>query len=193
MNDIFCRHFHIPLQSGDDAVLRRMRRPYTALFFKNLVLKIIDWIPDAAIGVDTLIGFPGETEQAFENTLALIDGLPVAYLHVFPFSARPGTPAAEYKDQLPPDTIKDRCKRMRMLGVEKRARFYRRHINRTVEILVENKRDRTTGRLKGVTSNYIRVFIDGGDDFMNRLCRVRITRVDEQNRVMGSIIDQTSV
>jgi threonylcarbamoyladenosine tRNA methylthiotransferase MtaB len=193
LNDIFCRHFHIPLQSGDDTVLRRMRRPYTALFFENLVLKIIDRIPDAAIGVDTLIGFPGETEQAFENTLALIESLPVAYLHVFPFSARPGTPAAEYKDQLPPDTIKDRCKRMRMLGVKKRARFYRRHINRTVEILVESKRDQTTGRLKGVTSNYIRVFIDGGDDLMNRLAQIRINRVDEQNRVMGSIIDQTSV
>jgi len=192
VNDIFCRHFHIPLQSGDDAVLRRMRRPYTALFFKNLVLKIIDWIPDAAIGVDTLVGFPGETEQTFKKTLALIDNLPVAYLHVFPFSARPGTPAADYKDQLPPDTIKDRCKRMRMLGVEKRARFYRRHINRTVEILVENKRDRTTGRLKGVTSNYISVLVDGGDDLMNRLFRVRINRVDQKNRVMGSIIDQTS-
>ena len=185
VNDIFCRHFHIPLQSGDDAVLRGMRRPYTALFFKNLVLKIIDWIPDAAIGVDTLIGFPGETEQAFENTLALIDGLPVAYLHVFPFSARPGTPAAEYKDQLPPDTIKDRCKRMRMLGVEKRARFYRRHINRTVEILVENKRYRTTGRLNGVMSILFSVFIDGGFVFMFRLWRVRMTRVVDQFGVLG--------
>jgi len=190
VNDIFCRHFHIPLQSGDDGTLRRMRRPYVSAFFKDLVLKIIDRIPDAAIGVDTLIGFPGETEQAFENTLALMDTLPVAYLHVFPFSARPGTPAAEYKDPLPPDTIKDRCRRMRVLGVEKRARFYRRHIGQTVDILVENKRDRITGRLKGVTSNYINVFVDGGDDLKNRLIRVRINRVDEKNRVMGSVISR---
>ena len=190
VNDIFCRHFHIPLQSGDDGILRRMRRPYTSAFFKDLVLKIIDQIPDAAIGVDTLIGFPGETEQALENTLALIDTLPVAYLHVFPFSARPGTPAAQYKDQLPPDTIKDRCRRMRMLDMEKKARFYRRHIGRTVDILVENKRDRTTGRLKGVTSNYINVLVDGGDDLKNRLIRVRINRVDEKNRVMGPVISQ---
>lgn len=192
VNNIFCRHFHIPLQSGDDGILRRMRRPYTSAFFRDLVLKIIDRIPDAAIGVDTLLGFPGETERAFENTLALIDALPVAYLHVFPFSARPGTPAVEYTDQLPPDIIKVRCRRMRGLGVEKRARFYRRHIGRTVDLLVENKRDRTTGRLKGVTSNYISVLVDGGDDLKNRLIRVRINRVDEENRVMGSDIDTAS-
>ncbi|MEA3231061.1 MAG: tRNA (N(6)-L-threonylcarbamoyladenosine(37)-C(2))-methylthiotransferase MtaB, partial [Thermodesulfobacteriota bacterium] len=188
VNDIFCPHFHIPLQSGDDDTLRRMRRPYTSAFFRDLVLKIIDRIPDAAIGVDTLIGFPGETEQAFENTRALIDALPVAYLHVFPFSARPGTLAAEYQDQLSPDTIKNRCRRMRELGMEKRARFYRRHVGRAVDILVENKRDRTTGRLKGMTSNYINVLVDGGDDLKNRLIRVRINRVDEENRVMGSVI-----
>jgi len=75
-----------------------------------------------------------------------------------------------------------------MLGMEKRARFYRRYIGRTVNVLVENKGDRTTGRLKGVTSNYINVFVDGGDDLKNRLIRVRINRVDEENRVMGSVI-----
>ena len=90
------------------------------------------------------------------------------------------TPAAEYKDQLPPDTITDRCRRMRVLGVEKRARFYRWHIGRTVDALVENKRDRTTGRFKGVTSNYINVLVDGGDDLKNRLIQVRINRMDEE-------------
>ena len=191
-NELFCRHFHIPLQSGDDGVLKRMRRPYTALFFRELVQKIIGQMPDAAIGVDTLIGFPGETEHAFENTYSIINELPVAYLHVFPFSARPGTPAAEYPDQLPPDVIKDRCRRMRALGMEKRSCFYRRYVGREMVVLVENKRDQATGWLKGTTSNYVVALVDGEDNLMNRMIRVRINDVDADNRVTGAMIDTAS-
>ncbi len=191
-NDRFCQHFHIPLQSGDDGILSRMRRPYTCAFFRNLVERIIDQIPDAAIGVDILIGFPGETDRAFDNTLALIEHLPVAYLHVFPFSPRPGTPAAVFPDQVSPDVIKNRCQQMRTLGMEKKSCFYRRYIGQTREILIENKRDRVTGWLKGTTSNYISVLVDGGDALKNRLVRVRITHVDKENQVMGSVIDASS-
>jgi threonylcarbamoyladenosine tRNA methylthiotransferase MtaB len=191
-NDTFCPHFHIPLQSGDDGVLSRMRRPYTGAFFKDLIRKIIDRIPDVAIGVDILIGFPGETAQAFENTLAMINGLPVAYLHVFPFSPRPGTPAADYPDQVSPDVIKKRCERMRAVGMRKKNRFYRRCIGQTMEVLIENKRDRITGWLKGTTANYISVLVDGGDTLKNRLARVRITHVDKESRVIGSVGDAMS-
>ena len=93
----FCRHFHIPLQSGDDKILSRMNRPYRRDYFSALVHGIHDRLPEAAIGVDTLIGFPGETDEAFQNTYDLINSLPVAYLHVFPFSARKGTPAFSFK------------------------------------------------------------------------------------------------
>ncbi|RUA00620.1 MAG: tRNA (N(6)-L-threonylcarbamoyladenosine(37)-C(2))-methylthiotransferase MtaB [Deltaproteobacteria bacterium] len=191
-NEMFCRHFHIPLQSGDDGILSRMRRPYTAGFFKERVLKIIERMPDAAIGIDTLVGFPGETAQAFENTLAMIDDLPVAYLHVFPFSARPGTPAAHYPDQVSPEVVKVRCQRMRTLGLQKRSGFYRRHLDRTLTVLIENRRDRITGWLKGVTSNYVAVQVDGDDALMNRLIRVRINRVDEENRVTATVVDTGS-
>ncbi|MGD9044968.1 MAG: tRNA (N(6)-L-threonylcarbamoyladenosine(37)-C(2))-methylthiotransferase MtaB [Desulfobacterales bacterium] len=170
---IFCRHFHIPLQSGDDGTLQRMGRPYSAKDFRQRVTKIHDLLPDAAIGVDTLIGFPGETDTAFENTYALIKTLPVAYLHVFPFSPRPGTPAAGYPDKVSPQVVKYRCERMRALGNVKRNDFYNQFIGRQLEILVETTRHKPTGLLKGFSSNYIPILIDAPDDQKNKLVIVK--------------------
>lgn len=172
-----CRHFHIPLQSGDDGILKRMHRPYGRDDFRSLVHKIMDRLPDAAIGVDTLIGFPGETDAAFDQTHDLIASLPVAYLHVFPFSPRKGTPAYSYKNQVPVQTIKDRCQRMRRLGAQKRRSFYQRHIGRTVAVLVEETRNKKDGRLKGLTDNYIPVLFDGPDELTNTFRQVEIQGV----------------
>ncbi len=183
--EIFCDHFHIPLQSGDDRILERMHRPYTGSFFRDLIVKIKDQIPDAAIGVDTLIGFPGETERAFENTYSLIEKLPVTYLHVFPFSSRPGTPAAKYSQKVPSKIIKARCEKMRRLGNEKKHTFYKKFMGKTVEILIESKRDKATGLLKGITSNYIPVHVDGKDDLFNTLARVKIQKINQHNTVFG--------
>jgi threonylcarbamoyladenosine tRNA methylthiotransferase MtaB len=169
-----CRHFHIPLQSGDDQILRRMHRPYDRDYFRALVHGILDRVPDAAIGVDTLIGFPGETDEAFENTHELIESLPVAYLHVFPFSARKGTPAFSFKQQVPTPEIKVRCSRMRQLGAEKRNAFYQRNIGKTVTVLVEETRDRMDGRLKGLTDNYLPVHFCGPDEYYNTFQTVGI-------------------
>jgi threonylcarbamoyladenosine tRNA methylthiotransferase MtaB len=183
----FCRHFHIPLQSADDRILKKMKRPYTADMFRQRIEKIRDQIPDAAIGVDTLIGFPGESNAAFKNTYDLINELPITYLHVFPFSARPGTPAARYPDKIPPDVIKERCQKMRCLGQLKRLQFYRSFIGKTVEILVESTRHLATGLLKGLSSNYIPVLIDADDDQINKLVTVKLTdKMDDA--LMGTII-----
>ena len=108
-SELFCRHFHIPLQSGDDAILKKMGRPYTRKDFYELISSVHSRMPNAAIGVDTLIGFPGESEAAFENTYELIADLPVSYLHVFPFSSRPGTAADKLPDKVAPPVIKERC------------------------------------------------------------------------------------
>lgn len=170
----FCRHLHIPLQSGDDAVLKKMKRPYTPEDFRQRVLKIRCQMPDAAIGVDTLIGFPGETDTAFRNTYDFIAGLPVSYLHVFPFSARPGTPAASYPAKVSPEVIKKRCEQMRRLGSTKRRRFHRRFIGKTLEVLIESTRHGGTGFLKGLSANYIPVLIDSDDDQINKLVSVKI-------------------
>lgn len=166
-----CRHFHIPLQSGDDTVLKMMGRPYTGSFFRNRVSTIHEQMPDAAIGVDTLIGFPGETPEAFENTYSLIASLPVTYLHVFPFSPRDKTPAAGFGNRVPPDIVKSRCREMRALNSSKKRHFYQRFIGKTVPVLIEGRRDPKTGHLKGTTSNYIPVFLAGDDGLKNTLVR----------------------
>ena len=183
--DIFCDHFHIPLQSGDDGILKKMHRPYTNASFRDLIVNIKDQVATAAIGVDILIGFPGETEKAFENTYSLIEKLPVTYLHVFPFSSRPGTPADRYPQKVPQKTIKARCEKMRRLGNEKKRIFFETFLGKTVEVLIESKRDKATGLLKGITSNYIPVHVVGEDDLFNTRVQVNIEKVEKNNTVFG--------
>lgn len=185
--DRFCSHFHIPLQSGDNGILRRMKRPYTAEGFAALAQKIRNRDTDAAIGADVLIGFPGETDEAFENTLQLVDKLPITYLHVFPFSPRVGTPAAKMPDPVPTRVQKERARRIRQLGAAKRVQFYRSAIDNTLEVLIEEKRDPETGWLKGISSNYITTLIDGPDDLKNRLVRVKGLSLSDDDRLLGRI------
>ena len=185
-SDIFCRHFHVPLQSGDDFILKKMRRPYTRSIFRKLLYKIHALIPGAAIGVDTIIGFPGETEEAFENTYNLIKELPATYLHVFPFSSRKGTPASNFPDKTPSKVIKERCKAMRDLGNIKKKEFYKKNIGKKVEVLIEGKRDKTTGFLKGMSSNYLPIFLSGNDDLKNKIIAVTIEKINNNNSLLGT-------
>jgi len=181
-----CPHFHIPLQSGDDAILKKMGRPYTSDKFITLVKKIKQVIPQAAIGVDLLTGFPGETKKAFENTYALIEKLPVSYLHIFPFSPRKGTPAFGYSNKIALDIIKARCKKMRELGLQKKDSFFKNFIGQSTEILVESTRDKVSGRLlKGFTPNYIPVLLEGPDLLKNSIIKVKIQNVDSDLRVFA--------
>jgi threonylcarbamoyladenosine tRNA methylthiotransferase MtaB len=183
----FCDHFHIPLQSGDDLILKKMARPYRAVDFSNLVTNIRCRMPDAAIGVDTLIGFPAESDQAFAHTYELIRDLPITYLHVFPFSARPGTPAARYPDRIAPDTIKKRCRQLRELGRTKRLNFYKQFIGKRLEVMVESTRHTPSGLLKGLSSNYLPVLIDADDDHKNQLRSVRVEKLGG-NALMGILL-----
>ncbi|MBL0700709.1 MAG: tRNA (N(6)-L-threonylcarbamoyladenosine(37)-C(2))-methylthiotransferase MtaB [Desulfosarcina sp.] len=185
-SNIFCRHFHLPLQSGDNFILKKMNRPYDSELFRKLVLKIHKSIPEAAIGVDILAGFPGETEKAFYNTYSLIKELPVTYLHVFPFSPRKGTPAAGYPDQVSPQTLKLRTGMLRELGAFKKKKFYSGFIGKKVKIIIEGKRTKN-GDLKGLTSNYIPVHVNGGDDLKNSIVEARITQLNV-NFTSGKII-----
>lgn len=185
---LICPHFHIPLQSGDDYILKKMGRPYTGDKFIALVRKIKQVIPQAAVGVDLLIGFPGESDQAFENTYDLIKKLPVTYLHIFPFSPRKGTPAFGYSDKIASDIIKARCKKMRELGFQKKYDFFNSFIGKNVEILVEGTRDRLSGYLKGLTSNYIPVQLKGSDHLKNTFIKVKIQNVDSEFRVFGDLV-----
>lgn len=157
-----CRHFHIPLQSGDDRILRAMGRDYTAAFYQELVGNIADRVPGVALGADVMVGFPGEGEREFENTLRLIEGSPLTHLHVFSFSPRPGTPAAGMDGQVPEDAKKRRSEALREAGKRKNNAYQRRFLSQTLEVVIEGRPDPSTGLCSGLTDNYIRVLVQPG-------------------------------
>jgi threonylcarbamoyladenosine tRNA methylthiotransferase MtaB len=185
---ILCDHFHIPLQSGDDGILKKMKRPYSASVFEALVHRIKDKLPHAGIGVDTLIGFPSETDAQFENTYKLIERLPVSYLHVFPFSARKGTPAFHFKGKVASGVIKERCARMRALDKKKRAAFADANRGRKLEALVQKTQDRQTGYLKAVTSNYLTVWVEKNDLLKGKLVDLVYEQCDSKMNPIGKVM-----
>jgi threonylcarbamoyladenosine tRNA methylthiotransferase MtaB len=182
----FCRHLHVPLQSGDDDVLVAMRRPYTRGQYMDLIARLGDRIPDIGIGADVMVGFPGESDRAFQNTYNLIEEVPLVYLHVFPYSPRKGTPAARLPDQIDPTTKKTRGARLRELGGRKADAFRRRYVGETLQVLFEGRREAETGFLQGVSDNYIRVFAPGPDGSRDQIRDTRITGI-EGDRAIGEI------
>ena len=157
-----CNHLHLPLQSGSDAILKLMKRPYNTAFFVERVNKLASLVPNISIGTDIITGFPGETDKEFEETRSLIEALPLGYLHVFPYSIRKGTPAASLPDILHPTVVKERSFILRKIDVEKRENFYQRFIGSRTSVLIESTRDKNTGLSKGRSSNYIPVLIKDG-------------------------------
>jgi threonylcarbamoyladenosine tRNA methylthiotransferase MtaB len=157
-----CRHLHVPLQSGDDGILRAMNRPYTSSEFVESVARAQDSIPGLALATDIIVGFPGETEEAFGRTMEVVERIRFSKLHVFRYSARPDTPAADMADEVHPDIKKDRSKRLIALGNEIRAEFLQAHLDRPLEVLVEDERS-VDGVVvsSGQTSDYVRVWFEG--------------------------------
>jgi threonylcarbamoyladenosine tRNA methylthiotransferase MtaB len=186
---IVCDHFHIPLQSGDDGILKKMKRPYSTSSFETLIHRIHEKLPFAGIGVDTIIGFPSETDAQFENTFRLIEKLPVSYLHVFPFSARKGTPAYHFKEKVASDVIKERCARMRALDKEKRAAFIHANQGRKLQAIVQKTQDRQTGFLKAVTSNYLTVLLEKNDSLKGKLVDLIYEQCDSDMNPIGKIMN----
>jgi threonylcarbamoyladenosine tRNA methylthiotransferase MtaB len=168
---VVCRHLHIPLQSGDDGILAAMRRDYDATFFRNLLQRILAAVPGIAVGIDVMVGFPGETEEAFANTLRLVEEMPVAYLHVFPYSRRPGTPAASLAGQIPDQEKKERAERLRRIGAAKRHAFAARFIGTPLTVLIEGRKEPGTGFPLGFSDNYLPVAVRGAAE-VNRIVRV---------------------
>jgi threonylcarbamoyladenosine tRNA methylthiotransferase MtaB len=178
-------YLHIPLQSGDDRILQRMNRRYTASTFAAVVAESVNRLPDAAIGVDVLVGFPGEDQAAFRNTYNLIESLPVSYLHVFPYSRRPGTPAAAMPDQVAKADKEERVALLRDLDHKKRTAFYRSHLGSRRQVLVERRKQGLL--LRGYTENYIPVFCEGDNALVNQLVTVRLEELVD-NGVLGRIV-----
>jgi threonylcarbamoyladenosine tRNA methylthiotransferase MtaB len=159
---------------------------FSGSFFENLIQSLVQAIPNLAVGVDVIGGFPGEDDRAFENTYDLISRLPLAYLHVFPFSRREGTPAARFPDQVPGKVIKARCLALRELGAKKRGGFYRAFLGKNLKVLIESKRERETGLLKGFSRNYIPVLTDGADGLINQEVDLEVAEVRGE-KVFGRI------
>jgi threonylcarbamoyladenosine tRNA methylthiotransferase MtaB len=172
-----CRHFHIPLQSGDDRILKGMNRHYTGREFRSLIEKIHGAIPRAAIGADILAGFPGEDETAYLAGYHLVRDLPLSYVHVFPFSPRKGTPAWSYPERVPEAVIKERTAKLRALGEEKRRAFYESCVGEEFEVLTEGWHEK--GRsIKGLSDTYLPVVFESSNPSQNEIVPVRIKRVD---------------
>ncbi len=154
-----CRHLHIPLQSGDDTILASMRRRYTSGFYQELLEDIAARVPGVALGADVMVGFPGEGDKQFQKTMDLIEHSPLTHLHVFSYSPRPGTPAADMPHQVPETIKKERSEALRSLGRKKNIDFRTRNIGKELTVVVEDKREINSGSLTGLTDNYIRVVI----------------------------------
>jgi threonylcarbamoyladenosine tRNA methylthiotransferase MtaB len=174
----FMPHLHIPLQSGDDRILREMNRRYRADDFARLIGRIREKIPHAAIGVDVLAGFPNEDEAAFANTYSLLEGLPVTYLHVFPYSKRPGTIAAGLANQITGPIKDERVARLRLLSEQKKTAFYQQHLGSTLRVLAENKNNRYR-LMRGFTENYIPVLFPAQENMSNQIVDVFLDRLED--------------
>jgi threonylcarbamoyladenosine tRNA methylthiotransferase MtaB len=179
-----CPHLHIPLQSGDVTILSRMNRHYQPNSYRDLVLEATLRIPDLAVGADVLVGFPGETDKCFQNTYQLIKALPLAYLHVFPFSSRPGTPASNMGEQVSTEVIRQRCKLMAELDREKRLSFMQRFLGKTRPVLVENRWDETSSMLCGFSDNYLPVLVQADSGLKNQVVMAKLDRL-EGNRLLA--------
>jgi threonylcarbamoyladenosine tRNA methylthiotransferase MtaB len=182
-----CRHLHICLQSGDDGILRRMRRHYDVASYERLIAKVMQRMPECGLGSDLLVGFPGESEAHFERTLRVVERLPFSYLHVFTYSARPGTPAAKDPGQVHPAATKERSRRLRELGQAKKKAFAERFIGRQLAILLERKRDKDRHFLSGLTEHYVRVHVDAPETSVNQLVPVHLVAMTE-DEVLGEWI-----
>jgi threonylcarbamoyladenosine tRNA methylthiotransferase MtaB len=168
-------HLHLPLQSGSDRVLRLMRRPYNARMYRALAERLAVAIPGLGLGADIIAGHPGEQEEDFRATEALVEALPLSYLHVFPYSERRGTEATRLPARVPRRTIRERSARLRELGQAKNLEFRRRLVGQRPDVLVLAARDRETGFLAGLTANYVEVLFDGPADLARTFARVRLS------------------
>ena len=168
-----CPHFHIPLQSGCDSVLRRMNRHYTTAQFRDTIDLMCRKIPRVSIGIDVISGFPGETENEHQQTYDFIAALPVHYLHVFPYSARPGTPAATMPHQIPGDIAKQRAAELRVLGEEKAGQYRQQFIGQHLDVVLESRTKNS--QWQGTSAEYLTVVVDKEQDCAGELVSVEIT------------------
>ncbi|NNE29118.1 MAG: tRNA (N(6)-L-threonylcarbamoyladenosine(37)-C(2))-methylthiotransferase MtaB [Saprospiraceae bacterium] len=182
----FAPHFHMPLQSGSDSMLRVMRRRYKSGLYQDRVAKIKTLMPHACIGVDVIVGFPGETEKHFMETYKFLESLDVSYFHVFTYSERANTPAAEMEGVVPMAERRARNERLRVLSQQKQNAFYKSHLGETRKVLFEKSKD--PAYITGFTDNYIKVKLPDRD-LINQVREFNLATLDEKGFVAGMLND----
>jgi threonylcarbamoyladenosine tRNA methylthiotransferase MtaB len=182
----FLPHFHIPLQSGSDSILRLMKRRYNTKMFRNKIEYIYNRIPDVFLGIDVIVGFPGETEKEFQETYDLLESLPISFLHVFSYSVRPGTPAERMSGHVSAKEIKRRSHALHLLSDMKHVDFYKRFINTEHKVLFEGAKYEDS--MFGFTENYIKVELPYNPDLSNTVCMFRIKGINNQGYAEGIIL-----
>ncbi len=183
----FQHHFHIPIQSGSDKILGLMRRRYTTARFAERIASVRRAMPDAFLGIDVIVGFPGETEADFRATYDFLAGIAPSYLHIFPFSERPGTPAVALPDKVQPAVATRRAAELEALCERLHADFCAQAVGTEAEVLFESTM--RGGWMFGFTGNYRRVRAPYDRSRINRICRVQLGSMDEKHDLIGEIVD----
>lgn len=184
----FVPHFHIPLQSGSNEILKKMKRRYMRELYLDRVSKIREVMPDACIGVDVIVGFPGETEELFLETYNFLNDLDISYLHVFTYSERDNTEAVDFDGVIPMNVRSKRSKMLRGLSVKKRRFFYESQLNTTHIVLFES--ENKEGYIHGFTENYVKVKTPWNPELVNTLHEIHLTKIDEDGIVRFDFINE---
>lgn len=174
------KHAHVPLQSGSDRTLRRMHRRYRPWHYAEKIRKIREAMPDAALGADVMVGFPGETDELFEESRSFIEHLPFTYLHVFTYSSRPGTPSATMPDQVPVEIARHRNRVLRELAAKKNLEFRKRFVGKTLDVITLQAGDESS--TEALSDNYLKVRV-GGRHEPNELMRVDVEEIGNEDLV----------
>ncbi|MGH7770855.1 MAG: tRNA (N(6)-L-threonylcarbamoyladenosine(37)-C(2))-methylthiotransferase MtaB [Candidatus Binatia bacterium] len=188
-SDVLCPHLHVCAQAGEDRILKQMRRNYDTAYYRDVIARARETLPEAALGSDIIVGFPGEGEDDFYRSVEFFDSLPLTYFHVFPYSVRAGTAAAALPDHVPLEVRKERAKRMRELGAKKKREFYRRFVGRRVSVLVEHSVDEASGAYKGYSRNYLPVLAQAAESQINHEVEVAIEGLESgwlRGRIVGT-------
>ena len=172
----FAPHFHIPLQSGSDEILEKMRRKYRTALFRNRIEQIKTMNPDTCIGVDVIVGFPGETDEDFLETMHFLKDLDISYLHVFTYSERANTGAPKLGTKVPMEVRRERSKQLHLLSDRKKQAFYQTQIGKTKKVLFEQEENE--GFLYGFTENYVKVKTPFAPELINQIVEIEITEID---------------
>lgn len=187
----FVPHFHIPLQSGSDELLKKMKRRYLRKVYTDRVSKIKEVMPNACIGVDVIVGFPGETDELFLETYNYLNDLDISYLHVFTYSERPNTEAVEMEGVVPKKVRAKRSKMLRGLSVKKRRAFYESQLGNTLTVLFES--ENKEGYIHGFTENYVKVKTPWNPDLVNTLHTIKLSEIDADGLVRFDFVKQSVI